>query len=179
MNNLSHYLFIMLALFFSALTNAEEQCDHLPRSDTSIPNITLPKGAVLQDIKLSDCEALTDNNVDDGKPLSIQQLESERESLLQTVKPETLFGNLRSATVNFQVDCMIATANIAYCQCVHDRRPWGMSFALYVGVITSASTVSAKSLEMGEDEFRKLIGIAWSTRDICLINSSADRQRAQ
>lgn len=179
MNKLSHHLFLMLVLICSTLTNAKEKCSHLPRSDASIPNISLPKGYALEDIKVSDCKALTTNNVDDGKPLSIQQLEDKRDSMLKSFKPETLYGNLRAATVNFQVDCMIATADIAYCQCVTDRRPWSMSFALYVDVITSASTVSAKSLEMSEDEFRKLIGVTWSTRDICLVNSNAARWRAQ
>lgn len=177
MNKLAHHLFLMLVLFCSTLTNAKEKCGHLPTPDASMTAKVLPKG--LEDIKVSDCKALTDNHVDDGKPLSIQQLENKRESMLERYKPETLYGNLRSAAVNFQVDCMIATANIAYCQCVTDRRAWWMSFALYLDVITSASTVSAKSLEIDEGEFRKLIGVTWSTRDICLVNSNADLERAQ
>jgi hypothetical protein len=157
--------------FFLPNTVYAAVCDSFA-SEVEVPK--LPDGWKLdtRSVKQAECEALTDKSKNDGKPLTIQNLETVRDQLLAAHRPDTLWGNLRRFTINRKVDCMIATADIKNCFCIDEKLPMALNYQQYLNLLYSSTAASPESIGVDEKNFRKLIGAAWAVREQCIAERS-------
>ncbi|WP_086123362.1 hypothetical protein [Hydrogenophaga sp. IBVHS1] len=160
MNTISLAL-LLLCLLASPSARADE-CAFLPKGD--------PKIADLADsVDYLECRALTDKTRNEGKPLTVHQLEQIRmEFESDKTYKDTIWMRLRLATLNKKIDCMIASGRIEECHCLAERLPVQVAFVDYLRIITSAPGLDSAQFGLSQTDFSRLSGMVWSVRDQCL-----------
>lgn len=120
-------------------------------------------------VDLLECRALTDKDRNNGKPLTLHQLEQVRMRFKSdTTYIDTIWMRFRLARLNKKIDCMSAFGDYRTCHCLGESLPVDVSFVGYVMVVTSAPGVGAAQFGVSNAEFSKLTGILWSVRDQCI-----------
>jgi hypothetical protein len=114
------------------------------------------------------CEALTDKNVNQGRPLNILQLEEVRRKISEPYQKDKIFDQVALASIDKKVDCMIATGDYKICHCLSNKLPWMLSYRGYLSIVTSSEDVTAEAFQISQSDFLKLSGIVWTVRDACL-----------
>lgn len=115
-----------------------------------------------------ECRALTDKTKNQGRPLTLRQLDQARSSLVENEDSETLWGKARIDAINKKVDCMISTGDIKICTCLSEDLPFWMSYLDYITLITAAPDINASRYGLSDAEFSKLSGLVWGVRDQCI-----------
>lgn len=157
-------IFLLIGIISSAHTFADD-CDFLPRP--------APEwlAALSDSVERIECKALTDKKVNQGRPLTIYQLELAREKLSENYQDRTLWNLGMQGPLNKKVDCMIATGDIKTCHCISSYLPALMPYSHYISIVTSTGLLKAEDYNLSESDFSKLTGMIWSIRDRCISNS--------
>jgi len=95
------------------------------------------------------CEAVTDNPMNTGKPLTTDQLNLARRQLLKPYSQNTLWGAMQINQVNKLVDCMIVDGNVQHCTCLSTSLPVFLTYGEYGQFLLNSSLMESMAKEQG------------------------------
>lgn len=156
-------IFLLIGIISSAHTFADD-CDFLPKPAPSWAD------AGFETQERNQCKALTNESINQGRPLTIHQLEEARSELSKNFQRDSIWGLSQLGTLDRKVDCMIVNGNMRICHCLASNLPVILSFSGFVSIVTSEEGLTAAHYGLSESDFAKLSGIAWSVRDRCITN---------
>ena len=115
-------IFLLIGIISSAHTFADD-CDFLPKPAPSWAD------AGFETQERNQCKALTNESINQGRPLTIHQLEEARSELSKNFQRDSIWGLSQLGTLDRKVDCMIVNGNMRICHCLASNLPVILSFS--------------------------------------------------
>jgi hypothetical protein len=147
----------------AALANTDE-CDFLAQPDSEFWK------AGHRTVEWLECRDLTDKARNQGKPLTVKQLEEVRARYARdpNYSPDKLWNAASRASMMKKVDCMIATSDFRMCKCLADELPVFLPYASFVLLVTAPSASDLSHLDLKPTEVASLYVDVRSVRDTCV-----------
>lgn len=164
-------LFVTLAFLLqvSAALASTDECDFLAQPD----NEFWKAGA--RPVEWVECRDLTDRARNQGKPLTVRQLEEVRDrySRDRNYAANKLWPAGKRASMMKKIDCMIATSDFRMCKCLADELPVFLPYASFVLLVTAPKASDLSQLDWKPFELASLYVDVRSVRDMCVARDRA------
>lgn len=117
-----------------------------------------------------ECRDLTDKARNNGKPLTLLQLEEVRSKYARdrNYSIDFVWTSVSAASMQKKVDCMIVSSDIKLCTCLAEELPVSLSYLNYVHIVTAPKESDFSYLKLNPQELSRVTGMVWSVRDMCI-----------
>ncbi len=159
----------------SAAAAGTDECDFLAQPDNKFWK------AGDRPVTWLECRDLTDNSRNNGKPLTVRQLEEVRGKYARdrNYSPDNLWNAVSAASMRTKTDCMIASSDIKMCTCLAEELPVDLSYLNYVLLISSPKMSDLNHLNWKPYELERLYVDVRSVRDMCVARDRLPGGRLQ
>lgn len=117
-----------------------------------------------------ECRDLTDKARNNGKPLTLLQLEQVRAKYARDrdYSLEFVWTSVSASSMQKKVDCMIVSSDIKLCTCLAEELPVSLSYLDYVHIVANPKGSDFSYLKLNPQELSRITGMVWSVRDECI-----------
>lgn len=121
-------------------------------------------------VSVVECRSLTDKARNQGKPLTVRQLEQVRADYARdrNYSPDTIWTAISRASMMKKVDCMIASSDIKMCTCLAEALPVDLSYLQYVILVTVPKQSDVSQIDWKPFDLDRLFVDVRSVRDMCV-----------
>ncbi len=121
-------------------------------------------------VEYLECMELNDRRKNQGKPLTIHQLQEARVRLLSGAlyHKDKIWSATQRRRIETQVDCMAVIGNFETCSCFAKKLPLPVSFGEYVLILNRQPEIGPSTYRLEKPKFDELVALLGNVRDQCI-----------